>query len=299
MSTIVGLPDTLEDHRNLPGGRKRLPRGRKRLPRGRKRLPQKNGRLLSSQSVGSQDGGISNLQNYDKWIQSSCMGSPTPRLQQWFATCSHSSHSSRSESKSETEEKGADMSYKFGGRRYQPETYPEWLTVIQRHINTLVSTFFSSLPESPISRGEFRPPNSVLINKYRDGNDKIQWHTDNNPEFGEKPTIISVNVGQTRRFCIKPIPLHADQRVARSATKTFHLQHGDILIIAGSRTLSSLCPQRSRAFPCRYNLTFRPYTKTTLLRGRKRKRPAPVAQTVSGPRLDAIPTTTIPPKLTL
>ena len=252
-----------------------------------------------------------NLQQYDNWIQSSCMGSPTPRLQQWFAT------SSQLDTKDNPDFKRQDMSYKFGGRRYKPETYPEWLTALQRHITTLVATFFSSLPQTPISRGEYRPPNSVLINKYRDGKDKVQWHTDNTPEFGQKPTIISVNVGQTRRFCIKPIPLHADQRVARSATKTFHLQHGDILIMAGTTQEHYVhcVPQETKpltqAFPCRYNLTFRPYTKTTLPgprlpRGRKRKRPAPVAQTlahtthpVDAPRLDAIPTTTIPPKLTL
>lgn len=234
---------------------------------------------------------FSNLQQYDKWIQSSCMGSPTPRLQQWFAT----PHSSHRESESESEK---DMSYKFGGRRYQPEAYPEWLTTLQIHIISLVTTFFSSLP---ISREEFRPPNSVLINKYRDGKDKLQWHTDNNPEFGEKPTIISVNVGQTRRFCIKP----QGKGVARSATKTFHLQHGDILIMAGTTQEHYVhcVPEEtkpSRAFPCRYNLTFRPYTKTTLSgpRSRKRKRPA-AHKTHDAPRLDAIPTTTIPPKLTL
>jgi alkylated DNA repair dioxygenase AlkB len=200
---------------------------------------------------------FSNLQQYDKWIQSSCMGSPTPRLQQWFAT----SHSEK------------DMSYKFGGRRYQPETYPEWLTTLQTHIITLVTTFFSHRGES------FRPPNSVLINKYRDGEDKIQWHADNNPEFGEKPTIISVNVGETRRFCIKPSLAKGTQ--GRKETKTFHLQHGDILIMAGTTQEHYVhCVPKetkpSHAFPCRYNLTFRPYTKTTLpvAQSRKRKRPA-------------------------
>jgi len=221
------------------------------------------------------------LQQYNKWIQSSFMGSPTPRLQQWFAT-SHSSHSSQAEG--EGEAKREDMSYKFGGRRYQPEPYPEWLTTLQTQIIAIVRTFFSS-------RGDesFRPPNSVLINKYRDGRDKIQWHTDNNHEFGKDPTIISVNVGQTRRFCIKPIPLRPGQRVPRSATKTFHLQHGDILIMAGTTQEHYVhcVPKETKlchAFPCRYNLTFRPYTKTTLpestrLQSRrlKRKRPTPLA----------------------
>lgn len=173
------------------------------------------------------------LEGYEKWIQSKFMGHLTPRLQQWFGC-------------------GEGMSYKFGGRRYAPEGYPEWLKELQERITRIVRS---------LEVEGFRAPNSVLINKYRDGKDKIQWHADNNPEFGEKPTIISVNVGQTRRFCVKPLGAKG-----RKETQTFYLGHGDILVMAGStqEKFVHCVPGESKptsGFSCRYNLTFRPYCK--------------------------------------
>jgi alkylated DNA repair dioxygenase AlkB len=40
--------------------------------------------------------------------------------------------------------------------------------------------------------------NSVLINLYRDGNDSMGWHSDDEPELGSNPVIASISFGSTR-----------------------------------------------------------------------------------------------------
>jgi len=45
--------------------------------------------------------------------------------------------------------------------------------------------------------------NSVLVNYYRDGNDHMSWHTDNEKELGKNPVIASLSFGETRRFTLK------------------------------------------------------------------------------------------------
>jgi len=46
-------------------------------------------------------------------------------------------------------------------------------------------------------------PNFVLLNMYRDGNDSIGWHSDDERDLGENPTICSLSLGCTRRFMFK------------------------------------------------------------------------------------------------
>jgi alkylated DNA repair dioxygenase AlkB len=45
--------------------------------------------------------------------------------------------------------------------------------------------------------------NSVLLNLYRDGNDKMGWHSDNEKELGPNPCIASLSFGATRFFDLK------------------------------------------------------------------------------------------------
>jgi alkylated DNA repair dioxygenase AlkB len=45
--------------------------------------------------------------------------------------------------------------------------------------------------------------NSVLLNLYRDGNDSMGWHSDDEPELGQNPAIGSLSLGGTRRFMLR------------------------------------------------------------------------------------------------
>lgn len=42
--------------------------------------------------------------------------------------------------------------------------------------------------------------NSVLVNLYRNGADYVGWHSDNEPELGEQPFIVSLTFGAERLF---------------------------------------------------------------------------------------------------
>ncbi|MBY0415297.1 MAG: alpha-ketoglutarate-dependent dioxygenase AlkB, partial [Bdellovibrionales bacterium] len=45
--------------------------------------------------------------------------------------------------------------------------------------------------------------NSVFINYYRDGNDHMSYHSDDEKELGINPTIASLSFGETRSFQLK------------------------------------------------------------------------------------------------
>jgi len=42
--------------------------------------------------------------------------------------------------------------------------------------------------------------NAVLVNLYRDGNDYVGWHADNEPELGKQPLIASITFGAARHL---------------------------------------------------------------------------------------------------
>ena len=45
--------------------------------------------------------------------------------------------------------------------------------------------------------------NGVLLNLYRDGQDSVGWHADNEPGLGSEPVIASLSLGAARRFQLK------------------------------------------------------------------------------------------------
>jgi alkylated DNA repair dioxygenase AlkB len=94
--------------------------------------------------------------------------------------------------------------------------------------------------------------NSVLCNLYRDGTDGVDWHADDEREFGRHPVIASVSLGATRRFDFRRVDDHA-VRVG------VDLHHGDVVIMRG--TTQDLwrhrIPKTRRPVGERINLTFR------------------------------------------
>ena len=93
--------------------------------------------------------------------------------------------------------------------------------------------------------------NSVLINRYRDGHDKVAWHAGDEPELGLEPTIASVSLGAERRFQLR----HKETR----QTVEVRLGHGSLLIMSGTcqRDWIHQVPREARVMESRINLTFR------------------------------------------
>jgi alkylated DNA repair dioxygenase AlkB len=94
--------------------------------------------------------------------------------------------------------------------------------------------------------------NFVLLNLYRDGNDCMGWHSDDEDELGQHPCIASLSLGAPRRFCLR----------ARDGTnRRAHvwLESGSLLVMWGRSQrdwMHSLPRARSCDAP-RINLTFR------------------------------------------
>lgn len=98
------------------------------------------------------------------------------------------------------------------------------------------------------------PFNSVLANLYRNGQDSMGWHSDNEPELGSQPVIASLSVGAVRRFRLKS-RLGGTRREAHA----IELEHGSLLRMAGDtqRLYLHELPKTSAQAGPRINLTFR------------------------------------------
>ncbi len=95
--------------------------------------------------------------------------------------------------------------------------------------------------------------NSVLLNLYRDGNDSMGSHSDNEAELGASPTIASISFGATRRFI-----LHPDCNNPQPSIK-IDLKHGSLLVMFGKsqQNWQHSLPKSRRVTVPRINLTYR------------------------------------------
>ena len=93
--------------------------------------------------------------------------------------------------------------------------------------------------------------NSVLGNLYRDGEDYMGWHQDNERELGHQPVIASLNFGATRQFVFK-------HKITKEKI-AFQLTPGSLLIMAGEtqQYWQHALPKTKRVNEPRINLTFR------------------------------------------
>lgn len=93
--------------------------------------------------------------------------------------------------------------------------------------------------------------NTVLLNLYRDGNDGVAWHADDEPELGPQPVIASVSLGAERDFILR----HND----RDDMLKLPLPHGSLLVMAGDTQehWKHALPKRKGVGRPRINLTFR------------------------------------------
>ena len=127
-------------------------------------------------------------------------------------------------------------SYAYSGVRHEPLPWIPPLEEIREHVEGLSSFTF----------------NSVLANLYRDGNDGMGWHADDEPELGRDPVIASVSLGATRRFRMR-------HRRRRDLTVDLDLEHGSLLMMAGATQHHWVhaVPKTRRPVGERINLTFR------------------------------------------
>jgi alkylated DNA repair dioxygenase AlkB len=95
--------------------------------------------------------------------------------------------------------------------------------------------------------------NSVLLNLYRNGKNRLSWHQDDESELGDNPVIGSVSFGSTRCFQFK----HKYRKELKRID--VNLTHGSVLIMKGTtqRFWLHQIPKTARPVGPRINLTFR------------------------------------------
>lgn len=93
--------------------------------------------------------------------------------------------------------------------------------------------------------------NSVLANLYRDGQDSVSWHSDDEPELGLRPVIASLSLGEPRRFDLR----HRET----GETVKAELPPGSVLVMSGAtqQDWKHQVAKSARAHGMRINLTFR------------------------------------------
>lgn len=94
--------------------------------------------------------------------------------------------------------------------------------------------------------------NSVLLNYYRDGNDSVAWHSDNEKALGRHPVIASVSFGQVRCFDIRSKADHREKYSILLESGALMIMKGDLQVDWEHRVAKSVKVMRPRV-----NLTFR------------------------------------------
>lgn len=139
-----------------------------------------------------------------------------PRLHQWFAD--------------------GGMSYSWSGIRMEASPWVPALREIRKRLEAQTGIHF----------------NTVLANLYRDGDDTVGWHADDEPELGPEPVIASVSLGAERDFVLQ----HKEKT---NLKEVIRLPHGSLLMMKGrTQAYWQHClPRRKRVREARINLTFR------------------------------------------
>ena len=94
--------------------------------------------------------------------------------------------------------------------------------------------------------------NSLLLNRYRDGADRMGWHADDEPELDDLAPIVSLSLGAARDLRFRP-------RHGGEAAFAVRLGDGDLLVMdpPSQRHWQHALPPRARVVTERINLTFR------------------------------------------
>lgn len=127
--------------------------------------------------------------------------------------------------------------YSYSGIGLLPLPWSETLMELKNRIEVLLDHSF----------------NSVLLNYYRDQNDSMGMHSDNEPELGKQPLIASLSLGEERNFVLK----HKTRKDLK--TVKLPLPPGSLLSMAGGTQTHwrhGIARQKQRC-GARINLTFR------------------------------------------
>ena len=127
----------------------------------------------------------------------------------------------------------------------------EWQPIGWDEAFALVASRLGEIRER-VEREVRQRVNGVLLNYYRDGQDSMGWHSDDEPELRRDPLVASLSLGGSRRFDLRR---KGQTRIAHS----LELTHGSLLVMRGATQhhwQHQVAKTRRSCMP-RLNLTFR------------------------------------------
>ncbi len=195
----------------------------KPLEKGFERLPLQDGELFYQPNyltIEEADTLLLSLTDGLQWRQDKIQmfGRPItiPRLQAWYGD--------------------SDAHYRYSGLDLTPTPWTPELLQLRRRIEQSCEHSF----------------NAVLANLYRNGQDSVGWHSDNEPELGTTPVLASLSLGAERRFSLR-------HKKCKNEKIELRLGHGSLLIMAGETQKNWLhaLPKQRNLQTARINLSFR------------------------------------------
>jgi alkylated DNA repair dioxygenase AlkB len=158
---------------------------------------------------------LQRLRTEVEWRQEVSRGHPFPRLNAWFAD--------------------PGLNYSYSGVTHRGSGWPDWLLPVRQRVEAASGA----------------PFNSTLLNRYRNGQDSIGFHTDAEPELGPNPVVATLSFGSSREFVLK--------RRGTGDRLRYQLGHGSLLVMGGSSQHHWLhaVPKTNADVEERISLTFR------------------------------------------
>ena len=128
-----------------------------------------------------------------------------------------------------------NVEYSYSGIQMKAIQFPNFLDAMRNQVQKASEEKF----------------NCCLANYYRDGQDSMGWHSDDEKELGKNPVIASLSFGTTRNFQLKHKKL--------TLTHKIDLSHGSLLLMKGATQhfWKHQLPKRKKIDSGRINLTFR------------------------------------------
>ncbi|MCE8015070.1 alpha-ketoglutarate-dependent dioxygenase AlkB [Halomonas sp. MCCC 1A17488] len=140
--------------------------------------------------------------------------------------------------------------YRYSGRDFVPLAWHPDVVAIRERIAALLAKLGLDIAF-----------NSVLLNRYADGDERMGWHSDDEPELGDNPVIAAVTLGSER-------PLRFRWKQGGDPPFNVWLPHDSLLLMGPgcqAKLQHALLPRRVPGL--RISLTFR----RVLIRPRRRR----------------------------
>lgn len=130
--------------------------------------------------------------------------------------------------------------YRYSGLMHEPQPWTPLLADVRRRVEQQVGATL----------------NGVLLNLYRDGQDAMGWHSDDEAELGPQPLVVSLSLGAVRRFDLR-------RKGSTRIEHSLELAHGSLLVMRGptQHHWQHQVARTRKVQGSRLNLTFRQIQK--------------------------------------